>query len=345
MTYPTGSNDYNNPNSYGDQNYNNLNSYGDQNYNNYNSSYQNSNQNNGSRGINLRKPQPDTQQPLNNFQIQMLSNEYQSDREYIHKAISDALKEDNITEAIAFIDKYRSVASNDPVFNELVLLAERNNKKNELKSRLLIHLDSTPDNDYKTKAELYQQLLRLEPNHVDYARAFDNCLNHLPADVKNQILGTAQNNTNIQGTQNSSEADNKPKPVMSTGAAIASGFYCIIAFFGVIVLLMEFDAFALALVISCIIAFLMLTNLKFNPLKDFPTVAKICIAFMVWIFMLIAGAALFIDETKEDAADQPTEITAPEQPNVNTGNTAKVPAGETANPIKPLPSGTAVPAN
>ena len=335
--------DQNNLNGYSNQNnYNSPDGYNDQNYNNYNNAAYNQNQNTQPHAVNLRKPQNNNSQPNNDMQFQALNNEYQTDREYIHKAISDALKENNVSEAMAFIDKYRPVAGNDPVFNELISLAEQSIKKNEIKSRLLIRLDSTPDNDYKSRAEIYQQLLQQEPNNVEYAQAFDNCLNRLPLSVKNQILGINQNNSANQGAQNSSNADDKPKPFMSVGAAIASGFYCIIAFFGVIVLLMEFDPFALSLVVTCIIAFLMLTNLKFNPLKDFPTVAKICIAFMTWITLLITGAALFIDETEDSESGQSEEITAPEQVNPDTTKAKNTEAGT---PVAPKPTGSAVPAN
>lgn len=245
----------------------------------------------------------------NDFKSQSLMDEYNNDKEYILKAISEAIKTQNYNDAQAFITKYQSVAANDPAFNELTnILAQHQSQRDEI-TKLEMHLSTTPDHDYQAKAKIYQQLLQLCPDRQDYQHEFDRCLQSLPANVRKQLLNTNSGNDSTDAKNQKEEN----RPFLSTGAAIASSFYILLA------LVFFFDFFnngfslnSLVILLMSVIGFFLLTNIKFNPLKNQPTLVKIVLTFVIWL----SGCLIFFDtdEKSDEDTENGTEVTAPETP-------------------------------
>ena len=244
----------------------------------------------------------------NDFKSQSLSEEFNNDKEYILKAISDAIKTQNYNDAQAFVSKYQSVAANDPAFNELTkILSQFQSKQDEI-TKLEMHLSTTSDHDYQAKAKIYQQLIQLCPERQDYPHELERCLQNLPANVKKQFLNP---NSGNNSANTPSQIDND-RPFMNTGAAIASSFYVLIALAFLYDLSEKFSLNSLAILIMSVIGFLLLTNIRFNPLRNQHTIIKIIITFVVWL----TGCLIFFNSDLEtdEVTENGTEITAPETP-------------------------------
>ena len=104
-----------------------------------------------------------------------LQEDYQRDHEFIVSTISSALKNRDYKTAAEFVERYRSVASNDPSFRVLAQMSDDAYSHYAQAHDALLLLEATPEHDYETRANLYQQLLAIEPDHPEYVAGLRTC--------------------------------------------------------------------------------------------------------------------------------------------------------------------------
>ena len=111
------------------------------------------------------------------FQSATLMDDYQQDKDYILETIASALKTRDFETAIAFVNRYRSVAASDPKFRIVAEKTDAVAKDYAKQHTLLLQLDATPDHEYDTRIKIYRALIACNaPKAPEYQKALDTCL-------------------------------------------------------------------------------------------------------------------------------------------------------------------------
>ena len=231
----------------------------------------------------------------------LLKSEYESDKEYILKAISDAIKDQDYVTAKDFVKKYESVAQDDVRFMEFAKMANQISQSHDDILRLETRLSVIPNTHYRDRYEILKQLVEKDPYNENYQNELNRCKTHLPAEK-----------------HESSQVEKNGK-FMSTAGWIGSIWYFLIIFAFLYAFLTKFEIFSLLLVIISVGAIYLLSNHKYNPMRNVQMVPRVISTFFIWLFVSVVAFSAFSDDKSETTPEN--EVTVEAEPPADTANT------------------------
>ena len=202
----------------------------------------------------------------NDFAQASLIEDYDRDHEFILSTIASALKTRDYKTASEFVERYRHVASNDPNFRVLAQMSDDASKRYTQTHDAQLLLEATPEHDYETRAELYQELLKFDPGNADYISGLNACTQELDA-MRKDNGRASMSMIRLQDTL--LEKDKKIQQCRSHGITVLKIFTIIFGFFlsiAMIAAVAEVDASALSFLL-CSALFIMVIRGGFRMMN------------------------------------------------------------------------------
>ncbi len=128
------------------------------------------------------------------FEYAALRDDYERDHDFIINTIAKALKERDNDTASELVTRYAPVAMNDKSFEMLANMLPDSISNFGYKHEFQLILEATPECEYDIRAELYRNLLKIEPENKAYQASLHDCENKL-ASAK---MASADNETPIK---------------------------------------------------------------------------------------------------------------------------------------------------
>lgn len=124
----------------------------------------------------MAEEQPDEQlDPEKAMELEMLMEEYETDRDAILLTIQNALKDQDYDEAQAFVYKYRAAAKHDENFKLLARMTAQGLEGAKKIKNIETVLEATAEDDYEIRIALYERILKIQPDNAKYKKALEEC--------------------------------------------------------------------------------------------------------------------------------------------------------------------------
>lgn len=132
------------------------------------------------------------------FERDAILDEYETDRDAILMVIKEAIRERRFQEAQEFVFKYRAATKTDENFKLLARMTAQGLDTEQRIAKVETVLEATPHEDYDTRMALYEQILRIDPNHEKYQAELEQCRQEKSGTDIQKATDTNQSNNAVQ---------------------------------------------------------------------------------------------------------------------------------------------------
>lgn len=217
------------------------------------------------------KEQPKRSEVVRSLEREMNLQEFKDDRDVIIQTLKTAIKKGEYEEARDIVYQYRAAIKTDEQFAILAQMVNENLENKKEIEKFETRLDATPDDEYQKRLGLCIEILKIQPNNEKYLKEKERC--ELALHIKEQEL---------------EKLKNPPEPEKLLACPICFG---IMGFLDLIMILGSSAednpvAWATGFTIALVLHFIMLSNLKFNLLKNASDGWKINLSIL--LFFIIA---------------------------------------------------------